>query len=165
MAGDNFFSYVISGVDAMREKLLALAPLVRRKYAMKALKKGAAPVAATAIAEAPRLAQNIYRRGRLYRKPGTLKAAIRIRSSKDINRTGDVGVIVNVKPAKGAARGANSPDDAFYWKFTEFGTKYMKARRYLRAGAGELESKSKDIIERELAGDFRQMNLDLGDKK
>ena len=158
---DNYFEYVITGAEIVKARLLALAPEVRRKFAMKALKKGAAPVATAAQGAVPVLAQSIYRRGQLYRKPGTVRDAIRIRSSKDINRTGDVGVIVNVKPAKGSDRGARSPNDPFYWRFLEFGTKYMKERRYLRVGAQQLESQSKRIIEAELKDGFDQLKLPL----
>ena len=41
-------------------------------------------------------------KGAPYRAPGTVKKAIRVRTSKVATRAGDVGVFVNVRPAKGA---------------------------------------------------------------
>jgi hypothetical protein len=38
-----------------------------------------------------------------YRKPNTVKQAIRVRTSKADRRAGDVGVFVNVRPARAAA--------------------------------------------------------------
>jgi HK97 gp10 family phage protein len=73
-----------------------------------------------------------------YRKPGTVKQAIRVRTSKADRRAGDVGVFVNVRPAKAGQRGAKTPNDPFYWRFLEFGTKKMPARPFLQRATSAL---------------------------
>lgn len=160
MAGE-IYQFTIVGLDALKRNLLALTPTVRRKVAYKALRKAAVPIAETASAPGvvPVLLNPIYRRNKLIRKPGTLRDAIKIRSSKDATRAGDVGVFVNVRPAKGSDRGKYSPNDPFYWRFVEFGTRYMRARPFLRAGAVHLQDRSQRILEAELAIGFQQLNL------
>jgi hypothetical protein len=44
-----------------------------------------------------------------------------VRTSKAAKRVGNVGVFVNVRPAKGLARGAKSAHDPFYWRWINFG--------------------------------------------
>jgi HK97 gp10 family phage protein len=157
----HIIEYAIVGLDAVRAKLLDMTPTIRRKYARKALRKGAEVVkkVATTPGIVPELLNPIYRRGRLARKPGTVRDAIAIRNSKDVNRTGDVGVFVNVRPAKGGERGRYSPNDPFYWRFLEFGTKYMRKRPFLRVGGQQLEGQALREIEQSLGPDLQQMNL------
>jgi hypothetical protein len=56
-----------------------------------------------------------------YRKPGTVRKAISVRTSKIARRRGDVGVFVNVRPAKSGARGTRNPADPYYWRWINFG--------------------------------------------
>jgi len=84
-----------------------------------------------------------------YRKPGTLRKAISVRTSKVARRAGDVGVFVNVRPAKAGQRGAKSPVDPFFWRFVNFGTVKMRGVHFLEAGAqrlGEALEKFKTVI-------------------
>jgi HK97 gp10 family phage protein len=91
-----------------------------------------------------------------------VRDAIRVRTSKTARKAGDVGVFVNVKPLPGnkyksftkenlfrgtvrgyalvkkTERGANNPNDPFYWRFLEFGTRNMKERSFLRKAADRL---------------------------
>jgi HK97 gp10 family phage protein len=73
-----------------------------------------------------------------YRKPGTVKQAIRVRTSKADRRAGDVGVFVNVRPAKAGQRGAKNPNDPFYWRWLEFGTKKMPPAHSCRSAISAL---------------------------
>lgn len=67
-----------------------------------------------------------------YRKPGTVRDAIRTRRDR-IQAPGAAETFeVYVKQAKGAKRGTFSKDDPFYWRFVEFGTKKMAAEPFLR---------------------------------
>lgn len=75
------------------------------------------------------------------RKAGTVKRAISVRTSKQARRAGDVGVFINVRPAKGANRGGKNPNDPFYWRFLEFGTKKYKPG----AGDGFLRGAAKRL--------------------
>lgn len=153
--------FEVQGFDELVKRLEALTPLLRRKYVLTALKKGADVVKQSAVLAVPVLSAPIYRHGELYRKPGTVRDAIAVRTSKDVARTGDVGAIVNVVPAKGANRGANSPTDAFFWRFLEFGTRKMKARPYLRVAAQQLDGAALEAIKASLAPDIQNLNLNF----
>jgi HK97 gp10 family phage protein len=85
-----------------------------------------------------------------YRKPGTVRDAIRVRTSKADRKAGDVGVFVNVRPAKAGARGAKNPNDPFYWRWLEFGTKKMSARPFLQKSISALP-KALGIFEQRIA--------------
>jgi HK97 gp10 family phage protein len=68
---------------------------------------------------------------------GSVAKAISVRTSKLATRAGDVGVFVNVRPIKKGA-GRSNPNDPFYWRFLEFGTKFMAARPFLEPAAARL---------------------------
>jgi hypothetical protein len=76
--------------------------------------------------------QAAYRKG--YRKPGTVQKAVSVRTSKASRQAGNVGVFVNVRPAKKGQRGAKNWRDPFYWSFLYRGTKHQPARPFLDAG-------------------------------
>lgn len=156
MAGE--FKLKVDGIDGLRIELQKLAPEMRRGPGRRALVKGAEPVLARAIVETPELSRDVYKRGRLVRRKGTLRRALKIRSSKDVNKTGDVGVFVNIKPlTKGAIAdfkaatgrgGGDNPDDPFYWRWVHFATKRNKNPKpfLTRAANAVLESVSLPII-------------------
>lgn len=148
----------IQGFDDLIAKLRAIAPALRKKALRNALAAGARVVRNEAQRRVPVLSATLKAP---YRSPGTVKGAIRVRTSKVARRTGDVGVFVNVKPAPGAKfktkttrlfglkiknrvqvrssqRGATSKTDPFYWRFLEFGTRKMAARPFLQEGAKKL---------------------------
>ena len=131
----------VTGLPDFKAALLALPDKLRKRALRNALAAGARVVRDTAKAATPVLQEPTRRR-----KPGTVRDAIRVRTSKRDRLAGDVGVFVNVRPAHGAkfktvrgsavfglvktksrvqtkasARGANSPDDPFFWRFLEFG--------------------------------------------
>jgi HK97 gp10 family phage protein len=158
----NWVEFRVNGMETLQARLEAMTPFLRKNFVRKALYKGGLVVARRAaepIVVVPVLKAPIYRRGKLIRKPGTLRDAILVRNSKDVTQTGNVGVFVNVKPAQGADRGADSPNDPFYWRFVEFGTKRMRARPFLRTGAKELEGAALRAIETSLGPDIEQLNL------
>lgn len=153
------FGLVVGGIDRLKGVLLSLAPLIRRKYGRKALRKGAAIVRDRAKLATPVLARNIYRRGVLIRKPGTVRDAITVRRSKDAERNGDVGVFVNVKPAKGSDRGRYSPADSYYWRWIHFATKRNKNPiPFLSIGGRDLTGDPLKAIETSLAADINKLN-------
>jgi HK97 gp10 family phage protein len=151
----------IHGLDVLKRRLESLTPELRRGKVAKALRAGGKVVqlAANRNGVVPVLAKPIYRKGVLIRKPRTVQLAIRVRNSKDVNRTGDVGVFVNVKPAKGSARGTYSPNDPYYWRWLEFGTKNMRARPFLKVGGQTLTGPAFRAIEAALRLDMQQLNL------
>lgn len=155
MSGE--FNIEVSGLAALKDALVNLAPNLRKGPARRALKAGAVPILAKAIESTPQLTRDIYRRGILIRRSGTLRRALAIRNSKDTNRTGDVGVIVNIRPlSKGAIktfkeatgrRGADNPDDPFYWRWVNFETKRNKnPARFLQKAGDILQSAALPLI-------------------
>jgi HK97 gp10 family phage protein len=127
----------IEGIADFTEKLRSITPAMRKRVVRNALAAGARLVRD----EAKRLAP-VLRPGAAisapFRNVGTVKKAIRVRTSKADKRDGNIGVFVNVKPAKAGQRGAKNPNDPFYWRFLEFGTKKMAARPFLRPAADKL---------------------------
>ena len=128
----------VTGLPDFKAALLSLPDKLRRRALRNALAAGARLVRGVAREAAPVIpaASLAVRRG--VRSPGTLRNAISVRTSKLARRRGDVGVFVNVRPAKPGQRGAKSRVDPYYWRFVEFGTKFAAARPYLQKGAGKL---------------------------
>lgn len=139
----------ITGLTEAIATLKALPDKLRKRALRNALAAGARLVRDEAKRKAPVISASdpAVRKG--WRKPGTLKNAITVRTSKVARRAGNVGVFVNVRPAKGAVfrkgvqvkgsqRGAKNPSDPFFWRFVEFGTKRAKERKFLREGAQQL---------------------------
>lgn len=126
----------VQGLPDLRAALRGIVPKLRRRALRNALAAGARVVRDAAKAQAPVL--NSAERSAPYRQPGTVRGAITVRTSKQARRRGDVGVFVNVRPAKGPARGARSTRDPFYWRFLEFGTAKMAARSFLQPAGSKL---------------------------
>lgn len=125
----------VTGIPDLRAALAGIVPKLRRQALRNALAAGARVVRDAARAGAP-----VLRIGSRtpYRTPGTVRKAISVRTSKIARRAGNVGVFVNVRPAKIGARGAKSKTDPFYWRFLEFGTKKLGASKFLQGAAGRL---------------------------
>ncbi len=151
----------VDGLAELRVALLGLAPAMRRRALRIALTAGARVFRDAAKRLAPILKVSTYagasavRRG--VRKPGTLRNAIRVRTSKVARRAGDVGVFVNVRPAKGAARGAKNPADPFYWRFVEFGTKKKPGAHFLE-GASREYSRALAVVGDKLGPEIQRLN-------
>lgn len=106
----------ITGIPDLRAALAAIPLKLRSGPLRNALAAGARLIRDDAKRNAP-----VLQAPTQHRKPGTVRDAIRVRTSKSAKRAGDVGVFVNVKPAKGSQRGAKSQHDPFYWRWLEFG--------------------------------------------
>lgn len=111
----------IKGLEQAMQDLRELPRKLRVRALRLALAAGARVVRDAARQAAPVIggADPAVRRGR--RRVGTVRKAISVRTSKVAGRAGDVGVFVNVRPAKRGARGASSPADPFYWRWLEYG--------------------------------------------
>lgn len=127
----------IEGLDELKRKLAEVPKAMRKRVLRNALAAGAREVRDVAKRNAPVMTLGTALSAP-YRKPGTVKQAIRVRTSKADRRAGDVGVFVNVKPAKSGQRGARNPNDPFYWRFLEFGTRKMAARPFLQRATSAL---------------------------
>lgn len=128
----------VKGVPDVRAELSAIPEKLRRRALRNALAAGARIVRDSAKRSAPTIpiTSLAVRQGK--RKPGTLRGAISVRTSKLARRRGDVGVFVNVKPAKGSKRGKDNPDDPYYWRWVEFGTKFARPSPFLQSAASKL---------------------------
>ena len=127
----------IEGLDELKRKLAEIPRAMRKRVLRNALAAGAREVRDVAKRNAPVMTLGTSLKAP-YRKPGTVKQAIRVRTSKADRKAGDVGVFVNVKPAKAGQRGAKSPNDPFYWRWLEFGTRKMAARPFLQQATSAL---------------------------
>jgi len=127
----------VHGLPDYREALRSLPSKLRVRALRNALAAGARIVQKDARARTPVLSPTNAARAP-YRKPGTVRKAISVRTSKLARRAGDVGVFVNVRPAKAALRGAKSKDDPFYWRFLEFGTSKLPGVGMLQGAAQKL---------------------------
>lgn len=156
----------VKGLPDLRAALNEVRIDLRKRIIRNSLAAGARVVRDEARRNTPILdaskpgSASALRRG--VRKPGTVRDAIVVRTSKAARRAGDIGVFVNVRPAKGAVyrtvteklfgskgraryqvkaskRGANSPNDPFYWRFLEFKTsKRGSGIGFLSRAAGKL---------------------------
>ncbi len=127
----------VKGLDELKRKLADVPKALRKRVLRTALAAGAREVRDVAKRNAPVLNLGTSMKAP-YRKAGTVRDAIRVRTSKADRRAGDVGVFVNVRPAKAGQRGAKNPNDPFYWRFLEFGTKKMPARPFLQRATSAL---------------------------
>lgn len=114
----------ITGADDAIAELRSLPDKLRRQALRNALAAGGRVVRDAAKARAP-----VLRRGTQYRTPGLVRDSIVVRTSRRDRQAGDVGVFVNVRPAKGVARGAKSKSDPYYWRWIEFGRSAGQTKR------------------------------------
>jgi HK97 gp10 family phage protein len=166
----------VSGMPDVRRALNGLTPKLRNKILLPVLRSAArTTVLATAKQQVPvmSLAASLKAPNRI---PGLLKKSLAVRPSKIARKKGNVGVFVNVRPAKGAkyktqtsrsligvkttrrvlktASRRGTAADPFYWRFVEFGTSKMRARPFLGPASRQLGA-ALQLIRRDLAAEFR----------
>lgn len=131
------FSIKLDGVEDLKQALAEAAATIRTKAVRGALREAGKVIQAAARASAPVLKAPTVRRN-----SGTVKKNILVRASKFARQAGDEGVYINVRGIRGKARvrklgrgGAKNPNDPYYWRFLEFGTRKMAARPFLRPAA------------------------------
>jgi HK97 gp10 family phage protein len=167
----------VEGLEHLKRQLSELTRQLRAKVLRNALSAGARIVRDEAKRNAPVL--NGLQRSAPYRKPGTVRDAIRVRTSKRDRRAGDVGVFVNVKPAKPSERGAKSRNDPFYWRWLEFGwnpaskgvskkqrrrdnraggSKKIAGRRFLTSGGDKL-GQALEVFQQQLGRWITKVNV------
>ena len=99
MAANNVVEFKVTGFDHLAAQLREIPRAMRVRVLRNALAAGARLVRDEARRQAPILQLRNARPGR---KPGTVRRAISVRTSKADRKAGDVGVFVNVRPAPGA---------------------------------------------------------------
>lgn len=144
----------VSGLSELAAALRAVPHTLRTKLLRPALAAGARIPRDEAKRRTPVL-RTTTRSGasaiaRGIRKPGTVRDAIRVRTSKRDKADGNVGVYVNVKPlTRGQIRsfkvatgrgGKDNPNDPYYWRWIEFGWARKAGAGFLQAGAGKLDA-------------------------
>lgn len=162
----------VLGVEQCREALRGLPMKLRRRGLLNALRAAARIVQREARRRTPVLKLTTYSGSAAYRagrrNPGTVRDATAVRVSKEAGRRGAVGVFVNVRPLKRSAiaafkgrtglKAAANPDDPFYWRFINFGTRKKAGARALEAGARQLPLALREF-ERTLGPAVRKLQL------
>ena len=142
----------LEGVDEINRVMADAAKQIRTKAVRSSLRKAANVINKQARQMAPVMSAPTKTRN-----VGTVQKNIVVRNSKIARRAGNEGVFIGVRPLKGSRQktlgkaSAKNPNDPFYWRFLEFGTKKMPARDvhgknkkgFLRPAA---ESKSDEAI-------------------
>lgn len=120
----NGITVKLEGVDVLKRALAAVAKQIRTKAVRGALRQAGNVIKKQAQSNAP-----VLKSPTPNRKPGTIRKNITVRASKFARRNKDEGVYISVRPLRGSRQkklgraGANNPNDPFYWRFLEFGTK------------------------------------------
>ena len=122
----------VHGLQELSQTLMKLPAELEKRVIMGALRAAGQTIRKDAMARAPILQKPDPRR-----RAGTIKKNISVRRVK-----GKTAVYVGVFGASrkkiaafkaaGGGKGANNPEDPYYWKWVEFGTKKMAARPFLR---------------------------------
>lgn len=143
---DRSIEFQLAGLSETLKQLKDFPILVRDRMLYKALRAGGLVVRNAAVGEAP-IGPRVVRGGRVIRLPGTLRNAIAVRKSKVDFAAGNVGVFVNVRPAKGLNRGGLNPNDPFYWRWVNFGSKTTRAVHFLEAAISTMGSNGPALAE------------------
>ncbi len=152
-----YFSAKVSGVPEFKKALRNVVQDLRKRILRQALTEGGRYVRDVARSRTPVANPSSMAVRSGHRKPGTVRKAIVVRSSKIARRAGDVGVFVNVRPAKAGKRGRKNPNDPFYWRFIEFGTVKVRPAKFLQAGAQQLPEALR-IFERRAGAEIAKHN-------
>lgn len=148
MAGD----IKITGLDDLIAKLKDLGPKMRKRVVKNSINAAARIVRDSARREAP-----VLKRATKTRTPGLLQKSIIVRNSKRDRRAGAIGAFVNVRPAKGIAKGAKTGRDPFYWRFVEFGTRKMDKKEFLKPSGAKLPQ-ALDVFKAQMVKWFDKVN-------
>jgi HK97 gp10 family phage protein len=151
----------ISNFADFKAQLLSLPDKLRYRALRNALAAGGRVVRDEAQRDAPALdAPKQNGAGQIIRNAGTVRKAIKVRTSKFDKRVGNVGVFINVAPGKlkKGTRGTNNPNDPYYWQWLEFGTQKMAARPFLKNAAKKLGA-ALQVIEAELTKQIDKLGL------
>lgn len=119
----------VQGLKELADALRALPSELASKNGgplAKALRKAGYVISNEAKARAP-----VLKTQSKYRKPGTVRDAIKVRRDR-IQAPGATETFeVYVRQAKGAKKGTYSPDDPYYWWWVEFGHKARNGKQVL----------------------------------
>lgn len=149
----------IEGLEDLRRALQDTAKKIRTKAVRASLRKAGA-----VITKAARQAAPVLQVPTRHRKAGTVKRNIVTRNSKFARQAGDEGVFIGVRPLRGSRQnklgkaGAKNPNDPFYWRFLEFGTRKLRARPFLSAAADQKAGEAVRVFMREVVPQIQKFN-------
>lgn len=153
----------LEGIDELKRALAGAAKSIRTKAVRSAMRKAGAVITKAARQAAPVLSAPTKNR-----KPGTVKKAIVTRNSKFARQAGDEGVFISVRPLRGARQkvlgkaGAKNPNDPYYWRFLEFGTKKMAARPFLSPAADSKGNEAVQVFMDSVVPQIEKLNRKAG---
>jgi HK97 gp10 family phage protein len=159
----------LKGLDNLENALKSLEKKMRTKEVFTMISKGAEVVKAEIKKNAPVMRGGSKKNKTKTRSAGLVRRSVSIRRSSIDRRQKNIGVFVNVKPAKKENRGSKSRLDPFYWSFVNQGwspgnrqkttskkkrprvvkqaSYSIRGRKFIQSGAPKL-SESLQIIER-----------------
>lgn len=149
----------LEGVDELKAALKDVGTQIRKKAVRNALREAGKVIQAAAKVAAPVLAAPT-----MTRTPGTLQKNIAVRGSKFARQVGNEGVYVSVRPLSGKRQdrlgkaGARNPNDPFYWRFVEFGTRKMSARPFMRTAAAQKGPQAIDAFMKSVVPQIQKLN-------
>lgn len=149
----------VEGIEELRRALNDVASKIRKQAVRGALRKAGAVITRAARQAAPVLQAPVRNR-----KMGTVKRNIVTRNSKFARQAGDEGVFIGVRPLRGSRQnklgkaGAKNPNDPFYWRFLEFGTRKLRARPFLSSAADQKAGEAVQVFMREVVPQIEKFN-------
>lgn len=138
------FTMRVDGLSELRRKLLGLSPNIARNALRASVYAGAKVIRDEAKLKAP-LATGDVSAG--HPPPGTLRRSIIMKQIPEESGMQRQTFYVAVRHGKKYARQGkkgNLSQDAYYWRFVEFGTVNMSAQPFLRPA---FEGKKTDAVE------------------
>lgn len=129
----------IHGLRELQERLRQLPRELQGKVLTQALREGGRVIVKDAQGRAPvAVAAHPVGKGKEQVQPGNIRRNIVMRAVKETDSTATVSIGVR-------SSGKKSNKNAFYWRFLEFGTKFIAARPYMRPAfeARKLEAAQK----------------------
>ena len=159
----------LDGLNELKATLAKLPGRLEDKVLRAALRSGAQVIRKAAQAKVPVLSEPAP-----YRTAGTVKKAITVRRSKKDK----VGVFVSVMPlggkqisafkGAGGKKGAQNPNDPYYWIFLEFGTAKMAPTPFLRpafeSNKGAALAKFEQFAKRRVVKEAEKLARENGSK-
>lgn len=134
----------IAGLSELRAALRALPQRIARNALRGAVNAGASVIRAEARARAPVYTGEVAKG---HPPPGTLKRAIYQKQIAELSSLMNQVFFVGVRHGKkyrNQGKKGDKSQDAYYWRFVEFGTSNMSARPFMRPA---FEAKKRDAVE------------------
>mgnify|MGYP000008431021 CR=1 FL=1 len=137
-------SVQIKGLDALAKALKELPDRVAKNGLRAAVYAGAKVIRDEAKLQAPVATGDL---GPNQPPPGTLKRSVILKQIPELSKKNKQTFFVTVRHGKKyrkQGKKGNLSQDAWYWRFVEFGTRKMRARPFLRPA---LEAKRRDAVQ------------------